>query len=461
MTLPSFNVGGHTANVNAQLITFSKDLTQIATGGAPGSKTLYVDGQRTDVISTPVGSVQLPFATIMDAVNQIIANGDNSATVPYKIVISAGTYLETIDLSNSALVALFFEGEGVIVGGNTMTTPVLQAINNDNLTNVFFFNMIFMLNGSASHGIEFSSATSGTSLGFHGIIFRQCGIQDSSEDVYFNNVSFIQFDDTGITANINVTNVNTVQFVNGNGPNPGTPFTITTNTGTPTPRGWNGFSGAQFIGCGAGAIVCDALSQVAVESCVVSGDITTASPNVMILGNSFLIGNVTVSAGGTLGIINCLVSQPNAPLPATTVTVNGTCLNILSYITQTAITVNSGGVFVEAGGIHDDGQLTIEFGGGYTTEGNMGLGSVSLTEHLNSTQGNPDVTGVQTIIDGTETSFTFENAFTSAPTVIITPQGDTTAIGAWWVTSSPTGFSIFMKTSGTMTFGYAVFGNPN
>ena len=457
-----FNVGGTNANVNAHQVLFTLDGTIQTTAYTEpvGSKGLFVDNHRTDSF-VPDGSFDRPFATIMAAVNQVATNGDNSASVPYVIYIAPGTYPETIDLSNTAVTNIIFQGSnGVIVGSNTMNTPAVLALNNDQLAQVFFVNMVFQLNGSASHGIEITSTTSNTGLGKNGIIFKGCGLQDNTEDVYFNNVGFISFDDTGITANINATNVNLIQFANGNGPNPQTPFTITTDSGSATPANWPGYSSATFFGCGVGSVTCDAGSKLLIGSSFVSGDVTTAAAtNTTVIANSLLTGNVVVSAGGTLGLLTSLVGQPDSG-PATTITCDGIILSS-SLISDTAITVNSGGAFIDIAGVHNDGELTVNAGGDYSAEGDMGLGSLALSEHLNNVAGNPDLCGIQTITSGTETSFTFENAFASAPVVVITPQGDTTDIGAYWVTTSPTGFSIFMKNSGTMTFNYVVIGNPN
>lgn len=460
----SFNVGGTNANVNAQQINFSSDGTQLVTSGAPGSKTLYVDGSRTSV-PTPVGSQLLPFATIMDAVNQVAANGDNG-TYPYVINIAAGLYAETIDLSNSNLVNLVFQGgNGVIVGNSSLSDSCVKAVNNDNLLAVIFVGVIFQLNASGvTHGIQFSSTTGNTELGRNGIIFRECGLQDNVGDVYFNNVSFIQFDNTGITANINATNVNNIDFVNGNGPNPQTPFTITTNTGTPTPNNWVGYSRSNFIGVGIGAVTCDALSQVLIGSCEISGTITTSSTSFFIIANSFLTGSIVVEAHGILGLVNCIVAQLGSG-PAPTVSISGDLLSALTYITNIAITVNSGGALLEDGGLHDDGKLTVNSGGAYTAQGSMGVGTLALSEHLNNTPGNADMAGVITInASASQASFTFANAYASEPVVIVTPLNDVTALGAYWVTASATGFTINLHTvviSGSVEFNYVVIGNPN
>jgi hypothetical protein len=453
------NMGGNSVWTTTTGIKFQDGTQQTTAFIEPaGSTTLYVDNDRTGVTYTPDGTYLRPYPLIGDAITRVIANGDNTQQKAYVIQISGGSYPETIDLSNTALNNLVFVGnDAVLVGSNTMNAPVILALNNDNLERCLFYGIEFALNGSASHGVELTSVTSNTNLGKFGIIFTQCGFQDNVEDIYINNCSFVLFDNTGVTSNMNITNVNQLQFVNSNGPNPQTPFVITTNTSAPTPQDWQGFSSASFTGVGIGSITTDALSQVSIQSCVVSGVITDAqTENAFVIFNSVVIGNVTVNAGGILGIVNSLISQPTAPQTAT-VTVNGTLLSALSVITGTPIIVNNGGAFVEDGGVHDDGQLTINSGGAYFGNGDMGLGSLSLFNHLNSQQ--QDLAGSITINSGTSTSFTFSTSYTNAPLVVVTPTSDTTAIGAYWVTSTASGFTVNIKNSGTVTFSYLVIGN--
>jgi hypothetical protein len=188
----------------------------------------------------------------------------------------------------------------------------------------------------------------------------------------------------------------------------------------------------------------------------VQGVITDSqTENAFVIIGSIITGNIVVNTGGILGIVNSLVSQPPSPA-VSTVTVNGVLLSALTLISNTAITVNSGGVFVEEGGMHDDGQLTVNSGGGYEGQSDMALGSLSLFNHLNSQQ--EDLAGNLTITNGTSASFTFSQAYTNAPTVVVTPTNDPTAIGGYWVTSINTGFTINIKNSGTMAFTYHVIG---
>jgi hypothetical protein len=49
-----------------------------------------------------------------------------------------------------------------------------------------------------------------------------------------------------------------------------------------------------------------------------------------------------------------------------------------------------------------------------------------------------DVVGTVTISASTSASVTFTSAFGAAPCVVVTPTSDTTAVGAYWVTTSTT-----------------------
>lgn len=112
--------------------------TPIGKGGVNTEPTtLYVDQRRTDSY-TADGSSEYPFKTIMGAVNEVAARGDNSYTKPYEIVVRGGglTYLETIDLNNTNLKVLYFRTEGdayVVVQTPTPGGDSINATTNPNL----------------------------------------------------------------------------------------------------------------------------------------------------------------------------------------------------------------------------------------------------------------------------------------------------------------------------------------
>jgi len=52
-------------------------------------------------------------------------------------------------------------------------------------------------------------------------------------------------------------------------------------------------------------------------------------------------------------------------------------------------------------------------------------------------------------------------AFNNAPICTLTPTSDPTSVGAYWVTSTNSSFTVKVHTSGTITFNYICMGNPN
>lgn len=95
-------------------------------------------------------------------------------------------------------------------------------------------------------------------------------------------------------------------------------------------------------------------------------------------------------------------------------------------------------------------------------------GDIYLSGHLNAGStapaANGDIAGVITVSNpATTATVTFTTAFTSAPVVVITPTADPTALGAYWVTSTTTNFTVHVTTTPgtTFDFNYMAMGNPN
>jgi hypothetical protein len=169
-TTTDFNVGGITANVNAQSINFADGTVQSTAAGvgpngsqflAARSKALFVDGSRSDTYVAD-GTVLKPFKTITAAVNQVIANGDNTPAVPYCItVLAPGVYHETVDLGNAAIVNVSIEGPGTGLGSCSAAVDAIQSIaNNDQQSFLCFKNLnigtLTMI--GASNGTNFGSS---------------------------------------------------------------------------------------------------------------------------------------------------------------------------------------------------------------------------------------------------------------------------------------------------------------
>jgi len=334
-TTPSSHGGGTMVNHfiiahhHNRVVAEINSIETFLSGSTAPSKTLYVDGNRAGGY-TPDGTILRPFKTIMAAVNQIITNGDNS-TVPYLVDIAAGIYLETIDLSNSKIVNIAFDGHfQVTVGTTGQIRTAVQAINNDNLVSAFFDRMAFIGGGGVTPFMQFSSTTNGTNFGSIGIFFQECTLQSVGVSSFtVNNCGFVQWDDCDVTSNeITITNCGQmfvfVTVVNG-----GSALSVVTNSGGPQPAGFFSTEVLFIGGLMAGTSVMDAGSEIAFEGVQVIGDCTA-----------------------------------NGLLKARTSRIFGN------------ITVNSGGTYDENGGSGHTGTVTVNSGGSYTQTGDFGIGTL-------------------------------------------------------------------------------------
>src|SRR5258706_8549015 len=106
------------------------------------SKRLFVDKNGSGPYS-PNGSYQSPFLSITDAVNQIITNSDNSLSIPYFIDISPGIYNENLDLSDSALVNIAFDGHDSVTLSPISGNSLQSTSNNNGLLSLVFKGLTF------------------------------------------------------------------------------------------------------------------------------------------------------------------------------------------------------------------------------------------------------------------------------------------------------------------------------
>lgn len=261
----------------------------------PPTKALYVDNSRTDSY-TADGSLLKPFKTIMGAVNQVVTNGDNS-TNQYVIWVNPGTYAETIDLSNSALVNLTFIGYGVIVNtGNA--GDALKAVGNDNLTDVKMVGFKFFTT-AGNQGITFSSTTNGTNflngnVYTFGLWFRDCFVYVNAINV--TNAGGVFFDGSHIAGAVTANNVSIMQahacFVDTSASG----WAVNTNAGNPKPSGfsnsnlyirWCNFADSVNIGAGSNS------------NLYWSRFYTTVTLNGTGIARGSAITTVTVNSGGS------------------------------------------------------------------------------------------------------------------------------------------------------------------
>lgn len=304
------------------------------------TKTIYVDVNQT--ASAPNGTELAPFTSISAALTKVISNGDN-ATNPYVLRVAAGTYNETINLSNSALVNLTFVGYGAVVVG----VPALQITNNDNLTDVSFFGFTFSTSGSNS--VQISSTTNNTNLlsGANygqGAAFYDCVFSTPGNTANFtvSNAGGFSFDRCSIAGqNFSFTNTSVAFFRGGSGLASGTSLSVSTVAGSQP----NGFGGTtvqfRYTNCQAG---------------------------------------ITVGTGAFVyAYFGARLRNP--------ITVNGTLYNAGSIITGT-ITVNSGGTYSEVyGGVH----TSLSNSGTYSQGGTFGIGNIILSgANVSSGTGSPN-----------------------------------------------------------------------
>ncbi len=107
-------------------------------------------------------------------------------------------------------------------------------------------------------------------------------------------------------------------------------------------------------------------------------------------------------------------------------------------------------------------EIGTEAGGTGTLRPLKLLGSqLIIPDHLSASSANNDFDGTISISSATSAAHTFTTAFNSAPSCIIVPTTDPTAVGTYWVTTSTSAVTANVHTSGTINFSYHCVGNPN
>jgi hypothetical protein len=89
----------------------------------------------------------------------------------------------------------------------------------------------------------------------------------------------------------------------------------------------------------------------------------------------------------------------------------------------------------------------------------FGPTSMSLPSHFGTSSS--DAAGSLTISSSTSATVNFGTSYNTAPKCVVTPTSDPTSVGAYWATSTTSGFTVSVHTSGTITFSYICMGNPN
>lgn len=180
----------------SKLINLNGNVTGVlppSNGGAgPVTKTLFVDGGRTDSY-TATGAINLPFKTIGAAISQIITNADNASS-GYCVYVYEGNYNEALSFNSALLYNIAFQAvaynQGQIASvsfGLGSGTAITSTSNNTNLGSLSFSG--FTINGD----IILTGDINGTNFGSIAIVFVGCNIQKYTAGVLLTNINNVFF----------------------------------------------------------------------------------------------------------------------------------------------------------------------------------------------------------------------------------------------------------------------------
>jgi hypothetical protein len=262
----------------------------------------------------------------MAAVNQIIANGDNSLATPNGIVIvSPCTFVETVDLGNAAIVSLNIEGcDGAVIApasGNALQS----LVNNNGFLKAYIrklqFNALVVLQNPTDGGI----------MGQQIIDFREC---EFSGGLSASNIVSIGFThcDFGQGTTKNLVNILQGYCYSDNSGHNGSTFTLTTDNSQPKP---SGFTGSYFLAQG---------SSYGFSTINIGGP----DPGSQL---DLDIGAIAGRVGGTLSIgTGALVRLFHGATISSDITVmSGAELRMLGGSLRGALTIQSGGIYTQQG----------------------------------------------------------------------------------------------------------------
>jgi hypothetical protein len=97
--------------------------------------------------------------------------------------------------------------------------------------------------------------------------------------------------------------------------------------------------------------------------------------------------------------------------------------------------------------------------GAYSFGANVSGGGLIVPGHVGSITS--DSQGTVTLTQSLSASVNFSVPFQRVPICTLTPTSDPTSVGAYWVTSTTSAFTVNVHTPGTITFNYVCMGNPN
>jgi len=204
---------GWSTFVEAQLLAFTYNGTEwgVAEAGAVVTTELFVDKNRVDTYPEN-GSRSLPYKTIMDAVNSVIASGDNTIDKAYSINMLPGVYDENLTFESSSLVNLTLKGSSV---NSTYLRPnagsAVQSIaNNDGLQELIFKDL------SIDKPIVLIGASAATEFGA-ALTFNDVKLTPEATLTVTNSKTLYIFGDHMVHSDVSLQNVGMISLSNDSG----------------------------------------------------------------------------------------------------------------------------------------------------------------------------------------------------------------------------------------------------
>lgn len=167
----------------------------------------YVDNTRVDAY-TADGSFLKPFITIAAALDQIIANADNTADRPYVLKLAPSVYAENIVVDDALIVAITLEGSGSYE--DTWLTGTFTCIVNNDATDRIIFKNLTMANNVTITGEN--TGTAFREVRFDNVRFIPVGFGAADSLIAITNITNLNMLECEVWQNLTVANIVTVNL---------------------------------------------------------------------------------------------------------------------------------------------------------------------------------------------------------------------------------------------------------
>lgn len=449
LNFPTANAAGAFQNDGSGNVSFG--ILPPSFGGAPPTtRTLYVDGGRTDTY-TADGSEARPFKTIGASITQIITNADNS-THAYTVLVFPFGYSETLSFNSSTLYNLTFAAisGGAAVGQNTTVTGLTSTSNNTQLATLVF-------NGIAFNGnVNLTGDVTGTNFASSQVLFNNCQFNNSGGTIVLNNINNVNFYNCQIQGSSSVSTFTNVAFGYLEGPEGfigGTTLHLVDNPGGNVPSQYSGNYFLMSETKNYATVTIDAGSELdSLLSYFGPGSAVTNNGTIHSWQTGWN-GTLTANNGSTTRV------QGDVFLNAPTINAGATFTNIglvnalSATLGDTAVAATNATVVFKNGHLKST-QTTAPT---TTTNANAGTGASSSVAHATDSAGVLNLTlgSVGTTASGAQVTVNFNKAYNVAPVVTLFPTNAVTAQNSAafgvYVTSTTSGFTVNFAVAGTAT----------